>query len=46
VFEREIAALRQAERELARRSELQIEEDRRRVAAVIEQIAATAPARR
>jgi len=46
VFEREIAALRQAERELAGRSELQIDEDRRRVAAVIEQIAATAPARR
>lgn len=45
VFEREVAALRQAEAELARRSPAQVEDDRRRIAQRIERIAADLPPR-
>jgi hypothetical protein len=45
VFEEQVAALRRAERELAARSEVQIEDDRRRTAARIQEIAATLPPR-
>lgn len=45
VFEREVAALRQAEAELARRSAAQVEDDRRRIAQSIQRIAGDLPAR-
>jgi hypothetical protein len=45
VFEEQVAGLRQAERELAARSEVQVEDDRRRTAARIQEIAASLPQR-
>jgi hypothetical protein len=45
VFEREVASLREAERQLASRSAQQVEDDRRRIAARIAEIAAAAAPR-
>ena len=43
-FEREVAALREAERALGQRDAQQVEASRRRIAETIGQIAATMPA--
>jgi len=45
LFEQEVAALRQAETELGRRTPAQVEADRQRIAATIRRVAAELPAR-